>query len=118
MKVKALKSFTGAVSMAVGEVKKITDKVIVNDLVSAGYVEFVEESKLAATEETAQQTIEPEKENQTVTSEPGQQVTEPEQTEKTSDDVSDSDTDKDETKKKATSKRSAKKDEIKSDTEE
>ena len=42
MKVKALKSFTGAVCMSVGEVTNITDEVIANDLVNAGYVECLD----------------------------------------------------------------------------
>lgn len=42
-KVKALKSFAGIVSMHTGEVKDIDDSNIVNDLVSAGYIEEVKE---------------------------------------------------------------------------
>lgn len=38
---KALKSFSGVVSMAEGEVKDISDNLIVNDLVKAGYIEEV-----------------------------------------------------------------------------
>lgn len=39
---KALKSFSGVVSMAEGEVKDISDIHIVNDLVEAGYIVKVE----------------------------------------------------------------------------
>lgn len=42
-KVKALCSFSGAVSMGVGETKEISDKNIVADLVSAGYVVEIKE---------------------------------------------------------------------------
>ena len=38
---KALKSFSGVVSMAEGEVKDISDNLIVNDLVKAGYIEEI-----------------------------------------------------------------------------
>lgn len=39
---KALKSFSGAVSMAEGEVKDISDSFVINDLVKAGYIEEVQ----------------------------------------------------------------------------
>lgn len=38
---KALISFSGLVSMAEGEIKEISDKMIVEDLLSAGYIEEV-----------------------------------------------------------------------------
>ena len=38
---KALKTFTGKVVMATGEVKEITDPVAVKDLLRAGYIEEV-----------------------------------------------------------------------------
>lgn len=38
---KALKSFSGVVSMAEGEVKDISDPTVVKDLVNAGYIEEV-----------------------------------------------------------------------------
>lgn len=41
MKVKALKSFSGAVSMYEGEVKDIENKDILEDLTAAGYIEPV-----------------------------------------------------------------------------
>ncbi len=45
MLVKALVSFCGVVSMTGGEVKDITEKPIVDDLVKAGYVEKVKKEK-------------------------------------------------------------------------
>lgn len=44
MKVKALVSFVGKVTMAASEVREIKDEVIVKDLLRAGYVEVVEET--------------------------------------------------------------------------
>lgn len=41
MKVKALKSFSGAVSMYVGEVREIRTQEILDDLTAAGYIEPV-----------------------------------------------------------------------------
>lgn len=41
MKVRARVSFSGLVSMAAGEVKEITDKAILDDLIGADYVEAV-----------------------------------------------------------------------------
>lgn len=35
---KALVSFSGVISMAMGEVREITDESIVNDLLKAGYI--------------------------------------------------------------------------------
>ncbi|QUH21083.1 hypothetical protein [Alkaliphilus sp. B6464] len=45
MKVKALVSFSGAFSMYKGEVKECSDKVILQDLLQAGYIEEVKEEK-------------------------------------------------------------------------
>jgi hypothetical protein len=45
MKVKAVKSFGGLISMYAGEIKDIEDKTILDDLVSAGYVESAEPKK-------------------------------------------------------------------------
>ena len=42
---KALISFSGAVSMVKGQVKDITDKAIVEDLLKAGYIEEVKTEK-------------------------------------------------------------------------
>lgn len=50
---KALKSFSGVVSMAEGEVKDISDPTIVKDLVEAGYIEEVKPAKSKATDEPA-----------------------------------------------------------------
>lgn len=41
MKVKALKSFSGVVSMYKGEVREIIDVVLIRDLAQAGYIEQV-----------------------------------------------------------------------------
>ena len=45
MKYKALVSFVGAVSMAKGEIREIADSSIAKDLLSAKYIEAVEEKK-------------------------------------------------------------------------
>lgn len=45
MKIRALTSFCGALSMAKNEVVDCSDKNIVNDLIQAGYVECVEDKK-------------------------------------------------------------------------
>ena len=45
MKVKALVSFAGAFSMHKGEEKECNDKVILQDLLKAGYVEAVKVTK-------------------------------------------------------------------------
>lgn len=45
MQYKALVSFTGLVSMAVGDVREISDVSIANDLVKAGYIAEVKEKK-------------------------------------------------------------------------
>ena len=39
MKVKALKSFSGAISMYAGEVRDIQTQAILDDLIEAGYIE-------------------------------------------------------------------------------
>lgn len=39
MTYRALVSFSGLISMAMGEVREITDKSIVKDLLKAGYIE-------------------------------------------------------------------------------
>lgn len=53
MKVKALVSFAGAFSMYKGEEKECNDKVILQDLLSCGYVEEVKtnEEKVKANED-------------------------------------------------------------------
>ena len=45
MKYKALKGFSGLVSMRKGEVKEIEDKYVVEDLLKVGYIEAVEKPK-------------------------------------------------------------------------
>ena len=45
MKVKALVSFSGLVSMRKDEIKEINDKNIVTDLIRAGYIEPIEKQK-------------------------------------------------------------------------
>lgn len=53
MKFKALKSFSGLVSMRKGEVREILDKEIINDLLGAKYIEEVVEEKKAVKKKTA-----------------------------------------------------------------
>ncbi len=45
MKIKALVSFSGAFSMYKGEIRECNDKVILQDLLQAKYVEEVKEEK-------------------------------------------------------------------------
>ncbi len=45
VKIKALVSFSGAFSMAVGEVRECDDDYIIKDLLQAGYIEEVEKPK-------------------------------------------------------------------------
>lgn len=47
MKIKALKSFSGLLSMSKGEVINCNRRDVVNDLLKAGYVEEVEETNVA-----------------------------------------------------------------------
>lgn len=42
MKYKALTTFSGAVSMVAGEVRELTDKAVIDDLLHAGYIAQVE----------------------------------------------------------------------------
>lgn len=51
MKVKALESFAGVVSMGRGQIKEIEDKAVCEDLIQAGYVEEVIENKIQLTKE-------------------------------------------------------------------
>lgn len=51
MKVQALVSFAGQVTMAPGEVREIKDKAICKDLIDAGYVEEVKSTKKVTTNE-------------------------------------------------------------------
>lgn len=43
--VKAKVSFVGVVTMGAGEVRNIEDKLVLDDLLAAGYVELVEKQK-------------------------------------------------------------------------
>lgn len=45
MKVKALTSFAGPITMFGGEIRNITDEKVANDLINCGYVEAVEDAK-------------------------------------------------------------------------
>ena len=45
MKYKALKSFSGLISMAKGEVREIKDKTLIADLLDAKYIELIEQPK-------------------------------------------------------------------------
>ena len=45
MQYKALISFSGLISMSMGEVRKIADQKIVNDLLNAGYIAKIIEIK-------------------------------------------------------------------------
>lgn len=45
---KALKSFSGVVSMVSGEVKDISDPLVIKDLVKAGYIVEVKPAKTKA----------------------------------------------------------------------
>ena len=45
MKYKALKGFSGLISMKKDEVKEIKDKYIADDLLKAGYIEPIEKPK-------------------------------------------------------------------------
>lgn len=42
MKYKALTTFSGAVNMVAGEVRELTDKAVIDDLLHAGYIAQVE----------------------------------------------------------------------------
>lgn len=46
MQYKALISFSGVISMSMGEVREITDQKIVNDLLNAGYIVKIREIKI------------------------------------------------------------------------
>ena len=45
MMYKAIVSFSGIVSMAEGDIAEIADKAVSEDLLNAGYIEAVEETK-------------------------------------------------------------------------
>lgn len=50
MKYRALISFSGNITMAMGEVREIDNKDIANDLLNAGYIEELKEAKMKTTE--------------------------------------------------------------------
>lgn len=58
---KALISFGGAISMRKGEVKAITDKTVVADLIRAGYIEEIKTEKKPKAEEKTEPTKPPQK---------------------------------------------------------
>lgn len=45
MRVQALKSFAGAISMYEGEVREVTSLIELNDLLAAGYIKEIEPKK-------------------------------------------------------------------------
>lgn len=51
MNIKALVSFAGAFSMHKGEVRECNDKVILQDLLSCGYIEEVKAKKVETNED-------------------------------------------------------------------
>lgn len=51
MKVKALKSFSGVISMYIGEVRDIQTQAILDDLTAAGYIEPVASKRSAKGED-------------------------------------------------------------------
>lgn len=46
MKYRALLSFSGVISMSMGDIREIADKDIANDLLKAGYIEELKETKI------------------------------------------------------------------------
>lgn len=59
MKVKALRSFSGAANMSRGQTMDIQDEFVLNDLLKAGYVEALEEVNTQTSTETEAETAEP-----------------------------------------------------------
>lgn len=51
MKYMALVSFSGLISMSMGEVREINDQKIVKDLLKAGYIQELKETKITKVEE-------------------------------------------------------------------
>lgn len=45
MMYKALRTFSGIISMSKGQIREISDKTIINDLIKAGYIEAVQPAK-------------------------------------------------------------------------
>lgn len=50
MKYRALISFSGNITMSMGEVREIENKGIANDLLNAGYIEELKETKIKTKE--------------------------------------------------------------------
>lgn len=50
MKYRALISFSGNITMAMGEVREIENKGIANDLLNAGYIEELKKTKIKTKE--------------------------------------------------------------------
>ena len=55
-KVKAKTSFAGVVTMGIGETREIEDKAILDDLLSAGYVEEIKKSDTPTYKTSAKKT--------------------------------------------------------------
>lgn len=55
---KALKSFSGVISMAEGDIKDISNPIIVKDLVKAGYIEEVKPAETKAKKKKTAETTE------------------------------------------------------------
>jgi len=72
MKVRALRSFGGAVNMSRGQVRDIQDEYVLKDLLKAGYVEALEE---ADTQASAENDAESEGETDTTPKEPEEEET-------------------------------------------
>ena len=66
-KYRALVSFTGSVSMAMGEVREISDTPFAESLVKVGYLMEVDPKKAPKAEPKEEPKEEPEKEPETVT---------------------------------------------------
>lgn len=50
MEYRALVSFSGIISMAMGETREINDNSVVKDLLNAGYIEELKETKIEEVE--------------------------------------------------------------------
>lgn len=55
MRIKALKNFTGIISMSAGETTNCRNETAVRDLVAAGYVELLEAEEESTEEESAEE---------------------------------------------------------------
>lgn len=53
MKYRALKGFSGLISMSKGEVREIKDKYIVDDLLKAKYIEPIEKPKTTTSKKSS-----------------------------------------------------------------